>query len=77
VEIFYDQHGHLGCGVVTFSTSEDAEAFDHGFKTVKFGQQEYIEDHQHGHLGTHLYGWHATEQVRSSSCQIGLLLWEC
>lgn len=63
--------------MVTFSTSEDAEAFDHGFKTVKFGQQEYIEDHQHGHLGTHLYGWHATEQVRSSSCQIGLLLWEC
>jgi hypothetical protein len=77
VEIFYDQQGHLGCGVVTFNTSEDAEAFDHSFKTVQFGQQEYIEVHWYGHLGTHLYGWHATELVSSSSCQIGLLLWEC
>ncbi|CAM6068798.1 unnamed protein product [Sphagnum tenellum] len=77
VEIFYDQQGHLGCGVVTFNTSEVAEAFDHSFKTVQFGQWEYIEVHWHGHLGTHLYGWHATELVSSSSCQIGLLLWEC
>ncbi|CAN5966714.1 unnamed protein product [Sphagnum jensenii] len=55
--------GHLGCGGVTFNTSEDAEAFDHSFKTVQFGQQEYIEVHWHGHLGTHLYGWHATELI--------------
>ncbi|CAK9269231.1 unnamed protein product [Sphagnum jensenii] len=39
------------------------EAFDHSFKTVQFGQQEYIEVHWHGHLGTHLYGWHATELI--------------
>jgi hypothetical protein len=70
VEIFYDQQGHLGCGVVTFSTSEDAKAVDHSFKTVQFGQQEYIEDHQHGHLGTHLYGWHATEQDQMNKDQL-------
>jgi len=70
VDIFYDQRGHLGCGVITFHTFEDAEAFEHSFKLAHCGREDYVRDLRLNNLGARLYGWHATEEVCTSPCHL-------
>lgn len=46
---------------------KDAVEFENSFNNVRQGRWDFERDSPNGYTGTQLYGWMATEKVRSSS----------